>query len=114
MDFHNPKRLGGLLSSRLHRHVHLYEHTNLEELQLMEYLWIETNARELAPGDTVRVKADAFKLPEVKAIHSGRILQVLYVKDGNVIANSIDNKTPKLEGSHYSPFHLEKRTSIAI
>jgi hypothetical protein len=80
----------------------------------MEYLWAETNARELAPGDTVRVKANSFKLPIVKAIHDGRILQVHCVKNGDVVANSIDNKTPILEGAHYSPFHLEKRTTIGI
>ena len=114
MDFHNLQWLGGLLLSRLYIYVYLYEHTNLEELLKMEYLWAETNARELAPGDTVRVKANSFKLPNLKAIHDGRILQVLYVKNGDVVANSIDNKTPILEGAHYSPFHLEKRTTIGI
>jgi hypothetical protein len=76
----------------------------------MTELWSDTNARELNPGDTVRVKPNTFK-GKTGNIHNNRILTVLYVKDGDVVAQSIDNKTPKLEGAHYSPFALEKKNS---
>lgn len=77
----------------------------------MTELWADTNARELRPGDTVRVRPNIFR-DKTGNIHNNRILKVLYVKDGDVVAQSIDNKTPKLEGAHYSPFHLEKKTQI--
>jgi hypothetical protein len=77
----------------------------------MEYLWAETNARELRPGDTARVKADAYG-GDLAPIHNGRILEVILVKDGDVITKSVDNRRPKLDGAHYSPFKLEKRLII--
>jgi hypothetical protein len=34
------------------------------------------------------------------------------VKNGDVITESIDKRSPKLSGAHYSPFKLEKRIEI--
>ena len=111
MDFHNFQRLGGLLSCRLYRDVHIHVGTNLEELLKMQYLWAETNARELKPNDVVRVKANTFS-GKLGKLHNGRILKVLQVKDGDVITESLDSRKPFLSGSHYSPFVLEKRITI--
>lgn len=77
----------------------------------MNHLWAETNARELRPGDTVRVKPDAYG-GDLAPIHNGRILEVISVKYGDVITKSIDNRRPKLDGAHYSPFKLEKKLII--
>jgi hypothetical protein len=77
----------------------------------MDYLWADTNARELRPNDVVRVQLNAFS-GKLARIHNGRLLKVLEVKNGDVITESIDKRSPKLSGAHYSPFKLEKRIEI--
>ena len=69
--------------------------------------WTEVHPGFVSVGDTVRVKADAF-VGSTGTIHNARIGRVVAIRSGNVIINSIDGKNPVLEGTHYSPFALEK------
>lgn len=59
-------------------------------------------------ADEVRVMADAFD-GELGRLHNGRRGKVVAVRHGDVIFNSTDDREPKLESVHYSPYKLEKR-----
>lgn len=72
-----------------------------------EELWLEVQPGLVAKGDTVRVKADAFK-GELGKFHNGRVGRVVSVRGGDVIMRSTDNG-PLIDGGHYSPHALEKK-----
>jgi hypothetical protein len=71
-------------------------------------IWVDAAPGQLKVGDYVRVHHDAFD-GSVGAVHNGRRGVIIAIRSGDIIVNSIDDKTPKLEGSHYSPFKLQKR-----
>jgi hypothetical protein len=71
-------------------------------------LWIDAGPGQLKVGDYVRVHHDAFD-GSTGEIHNGRRGVIIAIRSGDIIINSIDDKNPKLEGSHYSPFKLQKR-----
>ena len=58
-------------------------------------------------AEVVRVKADLFD-GELGPIHNGRVCRVVGVRYGDVIVKSIDDRTPVLDGTHYSPHDLQK------
>lgn len=73
-----------------------------------EEVWAPLQPGFISVGDDVRVKIDAFK-DETGRIHNGRRGKVVAVRYGDVIFKSTDDKQPVLDGTHYSPYQLEKR-----
>jgi len=73
-----------------------------------DYTWIPLQPGQIAVGDVVRVKADAYT-DKLGPIHNGRRGTVVAVRYGDVIFNDTDGKSPELRGVHYSPYKLEKR-----
>lgn len=71
-------------------------------------VWAPAQPGQLKVADEVRVKADAFD-GKLGKTHNGRRGRVIAIRYGDIVVNSIDNKTPVLDGAHYSPYHLEKR-----
>lgn len=69
--------------------------------------WVSVHARNVGPGDVIRVRLDAYR-GSLGDIHNGRICQVLDVRDGDVVVKSIDGKLPILTATHHSPTSLEK------
>jgi hypothetical protein len=63
---------------------------------------------QLVVGDEVRVLANAFT-DKVGVAHNGRRGRVVAIRYGDVIFKSTDDKEPLLDGTHYSPYKLEKR-----
>jgi hypothetical protein len=70
--------------------------------------WIQAHAQNTRVGDVVRVKDDAFNT-KLGMAHNGRICEVLEIKSGDFIVKSIDEKTPVLKKTYYSPNILEKK-----
>lgn len=72
-----------------------------------EGTWIPAQPGQISVADVVRIKVDAFD-GELGVVHNGRIGRVVGVRYGDIIVKTIDNKTPLLDGAHYSPHALEK------
>lgn len=70
--------------------------------------WIPAQPGFISMGEEVRVKKDAFE-GEAGRMHNGRRGKVVAVRYGDVIFRSTDGKEPFLDGTHYSPYALEKR-----
>jgi len=71
-------------------------------------VWAPAQPGFINVGDEVRVLNDAFS-DKTGQMHNGRRGTVVAVRHGDVIVRSNDNKTPFLDGVHYSPYKLEKR-----
>lgn len=71
-------------------------------------LWIDAQPGSIIVGDEVRVKSDAYD-GSTGAIHNGRRGKVVGVRYGDIIFKSTDDKTPLLDGAHYTPHLLQKR-----
>ena len=71
-------------------------------------VWVTAQPGQLKVADMVRVKSDAFS-GELGALHNGRRGTIIAIRYGDIIVNSNDDKNPKIDGAHYSPYHLEKR-----
>lgn len=74
-------------------------------------IWEEARPGFLKVGDEVRVKADAYD-GELGTIHNGRRGRIVGVRYGDIIIKTTDNKTPTLDGAHYSPHKLEKLIAV--
>lgn len=72
-----------------------------------EEKWVPVTPGQIKVADEVRVKFDAFE-GELGRLHNGRRGKVVGVRYGDVIIKSTDNKSPVLDGSHFSPYKLEK------
>lgn len=72
--------------------------------------WIQAHATNTAVGDVVRVKNDSFST-KLGESHNGRVCEVLEIRYGDFIVKSIDDKTPVLKKTYYSPNILEKRVN---
>ena len=59
-------------------------------------------------GDEVRVKSNAYD-GDTGVMHNGRRGKVVAVRYGDIIFKSNDNKEPVLDGTHYTPYQLQKR-----
>ena len=70
-------------------------------------IWEAAGPGFIRVGDEVRVKADAFD-GELGQLHNGRRGKVVAVRYGDIIIKTTDGKQPVLDGSHYSPYKLEK------
>lgn len=71
-------------------------------------VWAPAQPGFIQVADEVRVMNNAFT-GDLGRLHNGRRGKVVAVRHGDVIFNSTDGKTPKLESVHYSPYKLEKR-----
>lgn len=70
--------------------------------------WIQAHATNTQIGDVVRVKEGTFTT-KLGAMHNGRICEVTAIYGGDFIVKSIDDKSPTLKRTFYSPNILEKR-----
>jgi hypothetical protein len=82
--------------------------TNIYDDSPKEELWVPAEPGQLVLGDEVRVLKDAFT-DKVGVLHNGRRGKIVGIRYGDIIFKSTDNKTPVLDGVHYSPYKLEKR-----
>jgi hypothetical protein len=71
-------------------------------------LWVDGGPGMFIVGDPVRIAKDAFDGP-TGALHNGRRGVIVAIRSGDIIVNSTDGKEPKLDGTHYSPYKLQKR-----
>ena len=83
-------------------------HALLEASTDSEEVWVPVQPGNIKVGEEVRVLKDAFS-DEAGTVHNGRRGKVVAVRYGDIILTSTDNKEPKLNGVHYSPYKLEKR-----
>jgi hypothetical protein len=74
-------------------------------------VWEAARPGFIRVGDEVRVMADAFE-GELGQLHNGRRGRVVAVRYGDIIIKTTDGKEPILDGSHYSPYKLEKLIAI--
>ena len=74
-------------------------------------VWQAASPGFIRVGDEVRVKADAFE-GELGQLHNGRRGRVVAVRYGDIIIKTTDGKEPVLDGSHYSPYKLEKLVAV--
>lgn len=71
-------------------------------------VWVDAQPGAILVADEVRVKHDAYT-GSTGVIHNGRRGKVVAVRYGDIIFKSTDNKQPVLEGTHYTPYKLQKR-----
>jgi len=81
---------------------------NIHEDKLVNEVWVPAMPGQLTVGDEVRVLSDAFS-DKAGVSHNGRRGKIIAIRYGDVIFKSTDGKDPVLEGTHYSPYKLEKR-----
>jgi hypothetical protein len=74
-------------------------------------VWEAARPGFIRVGDEIRVMADAFE-GELGQLHNGRRGRVVAVRYGDIIIKTTDGKEPVLDGSHYSPYKLEKLIAI--
>ena len=74
-------------------------------------VWEPSRPGFIRVGDEVRVMMDAFD-GELGQLHNGRRGRVVAVRYGDIIIKTTDGKEPVLDGSHYSPYKLEKLVAI--
>jgi hypothetical protein len=74
-------------------------------------IWEDARPGFLKVGDEVRVKSDAFD-DELGRLHNGRRGRIVGVRYGDIIIKTTDGKEPTLDGSHYSPYKLEKLVAV--
>jgi hypothetical protein len=72
-----------------------------------EEVWVPAQPGQINVSDTVRTKFDAFG-PE-RASENGRLCVVTAIRSGDIIIDSRDGKSPKIDGGHYRPNQLDKR-----
>ena len=74
-------------------------------------VWEPARPGFIRVGDEIRVMADAFE-GELGQLHNGRRGRVVAVRYGDIIVKTTDGKQPVLDGSHYSPYKLEKLVAV--
>lgn len=74
-------------------------------------IWAPGQPGDIRVGDEIRVKVDAFE-GELGQIHNGRRGRVVAVRYGDIIIKTTDGKQPILDGSHYSPYKLDKLVAV--
>lgn len=73
-----------------------------------EQTWVDARPGFIKIGDIIRVKQDAYT-GTLGVMHNGRVGKVVAVRYGDVIMRSTDGKQPFIDGTHHSPYKLEKR-----
>jgi hypothetical protein len=82
-------------------------HAIAEEQAPIDGRWVACQPGQIKVAEIVRVKLDAFTGVQGER-HNGRVCRVVAVRYGDIICKSIDEREPKLDGTHYSPHDLEK------
>ena len=83
-------------------------HALVDTVAESDEVWTPAMAGHIKVADQIRVKKDAYD-GKLGKVHNGRRGVVIAIRYGDIIVNSTDNKTPKLDGAHYAPHSLEKR-----
>lgn len=73
-------------------------------------IWVPGAPGQMKVGDIVRIKHDAFNGPAGAGLN-GRVGSIAAIRSGDIIFNSTDGQSPKIEGAHYRPQQLDKRIS---
>lgn len=73
-----------------------------------EETWVDARPGFISVGDVVRVKHNAYA-GKAGITHNGRRGKVVAIRYGDIIFRSTDDITPFLDGTHHSPYKLEKR-----
>lgn len=73
-----------------------------------QFIWVDAMPGQIKVADVVRVKTDAFS-GDLGTTHNGREGLIVAIRSGDVIFRSTDSRKPQLDGTHYSPYHLQKR-----
>jgi hypothetical protein len=81
-------------------------HSILPEKQ--DEVWVDAQPGAILVADEVRVKHDAYT-GSTGVMHNGRRGKVVAVRYGDIIFKSTDGKEPALDGTHYTPYQLQKR-----
>jgi hypothetical protein len=71
-------------------------------------VWLPAQPGFILVADVVRVMHDAYD-GDLGRVHNGRVGKVVAVRHGDVVFKSTDGKLPDLDGTHYTPYKLEKR-----
>lgn len=71
-------------------------------------VWVPAQPGFLKVADEVRVRQDAYD-GSLGVIHNGRRGKITAIRYGDVVIRSTDGKEPFLDGTHYTPYLLEKR-----
>jgi hypothetical protein len=73
-------------------------------------VWVPGAPGQMKVGDIVRIKHDAFNGPAGAGLN-GRVGTITAIRSGDIIFNSTDGQSPKIDGAHYRPQQLDKRIS---
>jgi hypothetical protein len=73
-------------------------------------VWVPGAPGQMKVGDVVRIKHDAFNGPSGAGLN-GRVGSITAIRSGDIIFNSTDGQSPKIDGAHYRPQQLDKRIS---
>jgi hypothetical protein len=71
-------------------------------------MWLPGAPGQMKVGDIVRIKHDAFNGPAGAGLN-GRIGIIAAIRSGDIIFNSTDGQSPKIDGAHYRPQQLDIR-----
>ena len=77
-----------------------------------QFDWVPVKPGNIRVAEVVRVKVDAYR-GDTGKVHNGRVCKVVAIRSGDIIVNSIDDKEPRLESVHHSPFALDKQVWLA-
>lgn len=83
-------------------------HALSEEKVAEDEIWVPAMPGQMTVGDEVRVLPNAFD-GDMGTAHNGRRGKITALRYGDVIFKSTDGKEPALDGTHYSPYNLERR-----
>lgn len=72
--------------------------------------WKDVSCASVQVGDILRVKLDAYSTKGC-AIHNGRIVKVVDVRNGDIHVTTIDCSLPFIKEARHSPYKLEKAVS---
>ena len=71
-------------------------------------MWLPGAPGQMKVGDVVRIRHDAFNGPAGAGLN-GRVGIIAAIRSGDIIFNSTDGQSPKIEGAHYRPQQLDQR-----
>jgi hypothetical protein len=100
-----------LSENQMKESVELFSKLSLNHSILPEKqneVWVDAQPGSILVADEVRVKYDAYT-GSTGAMHNGRRGKVVAVRYGDIIFKSTDGKEPVLDGTHYTPYQLQKR-----
>lgn len=72
-------------------------------------VWDPVKPGQIHVRDEIRVRADAYSDQPTGRAHNGRRGVVVAIRNGDVIVNYTDGRTPPGQGVHHSPHALERR-----